>query len=159
MEMVTIKAKSGFLADTTEKTHKARKFTEDGKTLYEVCYGGCRVYLSADMVEEIAPIETYWFVKAVSTATDKNRNFAGEVHTYIVGEESFHLFEDVPNGWYNKDLTDCPYCIHEYGYKRPCDAKRSYTYRNPENTEFWQTTVKLVSLDIQKDINGVYHMA
>lgn len=159
MNTVTIRAKDGFLANTTEKTHKARKFTENGNTLYEVYYGGYRVCLPADMVEEIAPIETYWFVKSVIMATKDNKNFAGEVHTYIFGKEEFRLFEDVPGGFYNKDLTDCPYCIIEYGYKRLCDAKRSYSYRNPQNDDFWRTTVKIVSLDVQKDADGKYHMA
>ena len=158
-EQVTIKAKVGFLANTTEKTHVANKFTENGKTLYEVWYGGYRVCLSADMVEEIAPIETFWFVKSVSTATDENKNFAGEVHTYIFGKNEFRLFEDVPGGFYNKDLTDCPYCVVEYGYKRLCDAKRAYSYKHPQNDNSWRTTVKIVSVDVQKDKDGVYHIA
>ena len=157
-ERVTIKANDGFLANTTEKNHRAFKITENGNTLYEVHYAGSRVFLSADMVEEIAPIETYWFVKSVSTATVENKNFAGEVHTYIIGKNEFRLFEDVPGGFYNKDLTDCPYCIVEYGYKRLCDAKRSYSYKNPQNDDSWRTSVKFVSVDVQKDANGVYHV-
>lgn len=158
MNTVIIRAKGGFLANTTDKNHRAVKHTEDGVTSYEVYYGGARVFLPADMVQEIAPIETYWFVKSVSTATPENRNFAGEVHTYIFGKEEFRMFEDVPGGFYNKDLTDCPYCVIEYGYKRLCDAKRSYSYKNPQNDEAWRTAVKIVSVDVQKDENGVYHV-
>lgn len=158
METVFIRAKVGFLANTTEKEHKAKKIRENGRTLYEVWCGGYRVYLSEDMVEEIAPIETYYFVKEVSTATPENKNFAGQVHTYIKGKDNFRLFEDVPDGWYNKDLTDCPYCIREYGYKRICDAKKNYTYKHPENSWSWTTKVKIVSIDIQKDSNGEYHV-
>lgn len=158
MDTVIIRAKSGFLANTTEKNHRAFKSIENGNALYEVHYAGSRVFLSADMVEEIAPVETYWFVKSVSTATTENKNFAGEVHTYIFGKEEFRLFEDVPGGFYNCDLTDCPYCIVEHGYKRFCDAKRSYSYKNPQNDDSWRTTVKIVSLDVQKDADGVYHV-
>ena len=158
MESVSIRAKVGFLANTTEKEHRATKIIENGKTVYEVWYGGYRVFLSEDMVEEIAPIETYWFIKSVSTATPENKNFAGNVQTYIFGKDGFRLFEDVPDGWFNKDLTDCPYCVIENGYKRLCDAKRSYSYKYPQNDKSWQTTVKIVSIDVQKDANGVYHV-
>ena len=155
---VTIRAKVGFLANTTDKEHRATKFIEDGKTVYEVWFGGYRVYLSEDMVEEIAPIETYWFVKSVSTATPENKNFAGEVHTYIFGKEEFRLYEDVPGGFYNKDLTDCPYCVLEYGYKRACDARRSYNYKHPQNDKSWTTKVSIVSVDVQKDAEGKYNV-
>lgn len=158
MDKVTVRVLRGFLANTTDKVHYAEKYTKGGKTIYYVRYGGYGVSISSEDVEEIAPIETYWFVKAVSTATPENKNFAGEVHTYIIGKDSYHLFEDVPGGFYNCDLTDCPYCIVEHGYKRPCDARRSYSYKNPQNDKSWKTTVKLVSIDIQKDNNGVYHV-
>lgn len=155
---VTIHVMRGFLANTTEKEHLAHKITEDGKTLYEVWYGGYRVVLPSDFVEEIAPIETYWFVKSVSTATPENKDFAGEVHTYIFGKEEYRLFENVPGGFYNIDLTNCPGCIVEYGFKRSSDAKRSFNYKNPQNDWAWRTTVSIVSIDVQKDNNGVYHV-
>jgi hypothetical protein len=158
MNTVIIKAKSGFLANTTEKNHRAFKTIENGNALYEVHYAGSRVFLSADMVEEIAPVETYWFVKSVSTATPENPSFAGKLHTYIFGKEEYTLFEDVPGGFYNVDLTNCPGCIVEYGYKRFSDAKRSYHYKNPQNDWAWRTTVEIVSLDVQKDADGVYHV-
>lgn len=159
MDTVIIKAKAGFLANTTEKTHRAHKITHpNGMTLYEVYYAGSRVFLAAEDVEEIAPVETFWFVKSISTATPENKNFAGEVHTYIFGKDAFRLYEDVPGGWYNKDLTDCPYCVLEYGYKRLCDAKRSYSYKHPQNDDSWRTTVKIVSIDVQKDADGKYHI-
>ena len=158
METVYIKAKSGFLANVTDNHHRAMKFVEDGRTLYEVWYGGYRVALPADMVEEIAPIETYYFVKSVSTATPENKNFAGQVHTYIMGKDSYHLHEDVPDGWYNKDLTDCPNAIRTYGYKRVCDAKRNYSYTHPQNDLYWQTKVRIVSIDVQKDKDGNYRV-
>ncbi|MBR2681346.1 MAG: hypothetical protein IKE23_11470, partial [Exiguobacterium sp.] len=83
----------------------------------------------------------------------------GEVHTYIIGKDSFHLYEDVPDGFFNRDLTDCPYCIVEHGYKRPCDARRIYAYKHPQNDDSWKTTVKLVSIDVQKDKDGKYRIA
>lgn len=159
MDTVIIRAKRGFLANTTEKLHRAVKTTcANGFTQYEVNYAGSRVFLSADMVEEIAPLETYWFVKSVSTATPENKNFAGEVHTYIFGKNDFRLYEDVPGGFYNKDLTDCPNCVIENGYKRFGDVRRSYSYKHPENSEYWRTTVKIVSIDVQKDEDGIYHV-
>ena len=155
-ERVTIKILNG--ADAGQIV-RADKFVEDGKLIYRCCPGGWfYICYTSDAVQEIAPIETYWFVKSVSTATCENKNFAGEVHTYIFGKGEFRLFEDVPGGFYNKDLTDCPYCVIEYGYKRICDAKRSYSYKNPQNDGSWRTAVKIVSVDVQKDENGVYHV-
>lgn len=156
---MNIRVLRGFLAMTDSDIHYADKITENGKTCYEVWYGGYRIFLAPEDVEEIAPIETYWFVKSVSTATPENKNFAGEVHTYIFGKNSSRLYEDVPDGFYNCDLTDCPYYIVENGYKRACDARRSYEYKHPQNDKSWTTTVKLVSLDVQKDKDGKYRIA
>lgn len=158
MEMVTIRAKRGFLANTTEKEHAAHKFTEDGKTLFEVWYGGSRVVLSADMVEEVPPIETYYFIKSISTATETNPSFAGEVHIRVSGKGEEDIFCETPDGWYNKDFTMYAYGIMEYGYKRLCDAKRSYSYKHPQNDQHWTTTVKIVTFDVQKGTDGKYHV-
>jgi hypothetical protein len=155
---MNVRVLRGFLAMTDSDVRYATKITENGKTYYEIWYGGYRVFLAPEDVEEIAPIETYWFVREVSTATPENKNFAGEVHTYIIGKDSMHIYEDVPGGFHNGDWTKIPYFIHKYGYKRPCDARRSYAYRHPQNDESWKTTVKLVSIDVQKDNNGVYHV-
>ena len=156
---MNVRVLRGFLAMTDSDVHYATKITENGKTYYEIWHGGYRVFLAPEDVEEIAPIETYWFVREVLTATPENKNFAGEVHTYIIGKDSFHLYEDVPDGFFNRDLTDCPYCIVEHGYKRPCDARRIYAYKHPQNDDSWKTTVKLVSIDVQKDKDGKYRIA
>lgn len=103
-------------------------------------------------------IETYYFVEEVSTATPENKNWLGHVHTYIKGKD-YNIYVDVPDGWHNRDLRNCPNCIKEYGYKRACDAKRNWTYRNPQNDDFWKTTVKIVSFSIRMDANGNYQMA
>lgn len=155
---VMVKVLTGFLANVTENIHRAHKFTQNGITTYEVWYGGYRVFLSPEKVEEIAPIETYWFVKEVSTATETNPSFAGEVHVQISGKGGQAIFVETPDGFYNKDWTMYASDIIEYGYKRFCDAKRSYNYKHPQNDEYWKTTVKIVSFDVQKDANGVYHV-
>ncbi len=34
------------------------------------------------------------------------------------------------------------FLVHEYGYNRACDAKRSWLYKNPaKNREFWEDEI------------------
>ena len=158
MDTVIIRAKRGFLANTTEKLHRAFKTTpKGGDVFYEVHYAGSRVFLPADMVEEIAPIETYWFVKSETRATEQNTNCAGQVHTHIYGTGGETLFAQTGEPLLDRDHMT-PYFILNYGYKRYSDAKRSYAYKNPERSVYWQERVQIVSVDIQKDENGVYHV-
>ena len=158
MDTVIIKAKAGFLANTTEKTHVAHKIAHpNGMTLYEVYYAGSRVFLAAEDVEEVAPVETFWFVKTVTRPTEQNTNHAGEEHIHIFGKGEKMLFAQTGDPWIDRDWMT-PHNVLEYGYKRVCDAKRAYAYKNPERSEYWYERPQIVSVEMQKDAKGVYHI-
>lgn len=78
-----------------------------------------------------------YLVKQVSVATEENPNFAGETHVSFHGN---HGIFDI-NAY-------SEYLVKEYGYKRRCDAKRNWTYKNPENSRFWKSTVEIVEVEI-----------
>lgn len=96
-------------------------------------------------------MEKYYAVMALKTATQRNESCAGECRTIIYGKGDKLLFhEGDKSGW-----TDCnllaPYWVRQYGYKRPCDAKRNWSYNNPENTKWWSTETSIVTLWVRKD--------
>jgi hypothetical protein len=91
-------------------------------------------------------METRYLVQTVSTATPENANFAGMVHTYIHGLRETLLFCD---GYgYAKINALHPFHILKYGYKRMCDARRSYNYRHPEMSKSWTSTVEILTVKI-----------
>lgn len=90
-----------------------------------------------------------YIVKSVSRATDENEYFKGqEAIAYrgraerLIGYQGTHAEAD----HMVQDIN--PYMLREYGYKRLCDAKRSWSYRNPENTKYWRTEVEIVEYDV-----------
>ena len=87
-----------------------------------------------------------YLVKETSTATESNPNYAGDVSIcyfgkaeHMLAREGTHLPKDNFNHFH--------FTLAEYGYSRKCDAKRSYTYKHPENTKFWTSTVEIVEVD------------
>ena len=86
-----------------------------------------------------------YIIKSVSTATPENPTYAGKVHTYYhgVGDELIGAYTGDP--WIDRNLTE--YMIETYGYTRLCDAKRNWSYRNPENSKFWQTVVTIEEIE------------
>ena len=96
-----------------------------------------------------------YFVKEVSKATDNNPNFAGAIsvgyfgkgdtlvanadieHTDRYCEDMAVVFENISN-----------VMLAEYGYSRKCDACKNWTYNNPENTEYWQSTVEIIEVEV-----------
>lgn len=89
-----------------------------------------------------------YLVKEVSRATAENLSFAGETSTVSFGKgqkqikrEGNHLPEN------NFDLTS--YMVKDYGYRRRGDAKRSWVYRNPENSRFWASKVEIVAIEAE----------
>ena len=94
--------------------------------------------------------EIYYLVQNICTATARNENFAGEVHSYIHGKGDYLLFMETPDGWRNFNLL-APYWVRKYGYKRECDAKRCYTYTHPENSKYWSSEVKIIRAWVRKD--------
>ena len=86
-----------------------------------------------------------YIVKSVSTATEENQSFKGEVHVYyhgkgdeLIGTEGVEMLK--------RDLTN--WSIKKYGYDRLCDARRCYSYKYPENTKYWRTSVEIVEVEI-----------
>ena len=143
-----IKVKSGFLSyDILGQSHAAHKFTENGRTLYEVWYGGCRVVLSSDDVIEH---ERYFLVLVVATATDSNPSYAGAVRKYVYGKRDELLFTDSEEITKYKAGYDKLYAsdIREYGYTRRQDAKRCYSYTHPDNNGYWTSKAYVVEYDV-----------
>lgn len=94
---------------------------------------------------------TVYLVKSHSVATDLNENFAGQDVTTLSGKEG-HLIEVTGSHakavWMEIKFNE--YYARWYGYKRACDARRSHDYRYPDNSKYWQTTVEIVSVDLDE---------
>ena len=147
-EMVNVKVKTGFLSyDILKQSHPAHKYTEDGKTKYEIRYGGSCVVLSSDDVIEH---ERYYLVLVVAKATESNHNFAGAVRKYIYGKRDELLFTDSEEITKYKAGYDKLYAsdIREYGYTRRQDAKRCYSYTHPDNNGKWTSKAYVVEYDV-----------
>lgn len=93
-----------------------------------------------------------YVVKVTSIATEENLNFAGETDITYYGKdmkELAHEGDHAKQSMYGiKGLGDNPWLIDEYGYSRACDAKRSWVYKNPENSKFWQSTAEIVEAEV-----------
>ena len=100
-------------------------------------------------------MERFYLVKSVCKATANNQSYCGETHTYIHGKEEYLLLADTRDEFVARDLMT-PYFVRQYGYKRECDAKRSYSYTHPENTEYWRSTAEIITVEIHKDGRGEY---
>lgn len=94
--------------------------------------------------------EMYYLVQSISTATERNENFAGEVHCYIHGKSDKLLQAETGSAFYDTNLLT-PYFVRQYGYVRECDAKRCYSYTHPENSKAWTTEVNVVRAWVRKD--------
>ena len=94
-----------------------------------------------------------YLVKTVSKATANNQSYFGETHTYIHGKDEYLLMADTRDKFVARDLM-IPYFVEQYGYKRECDAKRSYSFKNPENTEYWNSTAEIIAVEIWNDGKG-----
>lgn len=92
---------------------------------------------------------TKYIIKSVSKATPENENFAGqELITYTgKGETTLGRMGSHAEACYNAfELRD--WMIAEYGYSRKCDAVRSWSYKNPENTKWWRTEVEILEVTV-----------
>lgn len=90
-----------------------------------------------------------YLVKETSYATENNKNFAGmdSVSYYGKGSKRLAHHGSAAVACYSVSALHL-YQIEEYGYDRECDAKRSWIYKNPENTEHWQSTVEVIEFNI-----------
>ena len=90
----------------------------------------------------------FYLVKTTSIATQQNPNFAGQILITYEGKDQTRLKREGTNyPEYNRDVI-CGTMLYEYGYRRECDAKRSYAYRNPENDAYWTSAVEIVEYEI-----------
>lgn len=97
--------------------------------------------------------EIYFLIQKISTATERNTNFEGEVHTHIVGKDDYALFRETSDtDVYGNFNFLTPYFVREHGYKRQCDAKRNWTYKHPDVDEpYWSSDVRIVRAWVRKD--------
>ena len=89
-----------------------------------------------------------YLVKETSVGTEQNPNFAGHTHISYHGKQGNLCFEKSSMPYEDEKFEAYfPYFAREYGYNRICDAKKSYTYKNPENTKYWQSKVEIVMFE------------
>ena len=90
-----------------------------------------------------------YLVKHTAIATQDNPNFAGQTAIAYYGKDQTML---VYVGSHAKDVHmeqyTNKYMIREYGYKRECDARRSWIYKNPDEGKYWTVSVEIVSVEI-----------
>lgn len=94
-----------------------------------------------------------YLVKETSVATLDNENFCGETQIYYTGKgDKVVGYEGTDDFWswcHIADFKSIPKrLIEEYAYSRKCDAKRAYSYRNPENTKYWKSFSEIVEVEI-----------
>ena len=89
-----------------------------------------------------------YFIKITSVATETNKNFSGETHTYLYGKAEA-LIETQGNK--RLQVKFSPYIAREYGYKRKRDAVRSMK-RHQEFFEMesknWLDTAEIVEINV-----------
>ena len=92
-----------------------------------------------------------YFIKITSVATETNKNFAGETHTYLYGKEETLL---ETQGSKDLQVKFCRYLAREYGYKRKCDAVRSLKRHqqlnqwHEDNFPYWVSTIEIVEINL-----------
>ena len=89
-----------------------------------------------------------YLIKQTSTATEENPNFAGQVSISFFGKDQkllSHSGSHAKATHSEQNLWD--WDVREYGYNRACDARKSWVFKNPENTKFWKSEVEVVCVD------------
>ena len=90
-----------------------------------------------------------YLVKQISVATEQNPNFAGQVSVSFYGKGDEPIGHTGTHAEAVHDYAEPNhYSIKEYGYSRKRDALRNWTYRHPENTKFWNSTVEIIEVEI-----------
>lgn len=92
---------------------------------------------------------TYYIVKATSKATQDNPNFAGMTSIAYYGKDQKLLGMEGTMHDYLKDTSKVTYyMIKVYGYKRKCDAVRSYVYHNCNSDRYWNKQVEIIEMEV-----------
>ena len=95
---------------------------------------------------------TKYIVHCVSRATDRNENFAGDVVESYSGKGGhgcglYHY--SAKNGFVVERKLLPDYDAKMYGYDRISDARRNYTFKNPQNDDFWQSNVEIIAIEVK----------
>lgn len=85
-----------------------------------------------------------YLVLETSVATDDNSNFKGVTLKSYSGKNGEVLLEGEIVG---REWLLGYFALH-YGYASEAQAKRNYSYRNPENNQNWQSTVKIIPVEV-----------
>lgn len=89
---------------------------------------------------------TKYVVKVVSTAKDSNPSFAGDVNIYYYGKEQYLL---ASKDRHADNLSYLDGMALYYGYNRECDAKKSYFYKNRNDSEeFWTNVTTIEKVEV-----------
>lgn len=75
-----------------------------------------------------------YLIKVTYKAKDTNPNFKGETHIYYVGKGNKSIENKYLSQWWTE----------EYGYKRECDARRSWEMKHQEDELYWYKTCEIV---------------
>ena len=92
-----------------------------------------------------------YFIKITSVATETNKNFAGQIRTYLYGKQET-LLETQGNK--NLKIEFSSYLAKEYGYNRKCDAVRSMKRHQELNRwaekefPYWTSIVEIVEINV-----------
>ena len=101
-----------------------------------------------------------FMIKSVSISTEKNKHGEGIKIVQYYGKDQeligCHTEDDrypYPN-WYIGVMNSAKEDFYKNVllskkdslYTRKCDATRSWIYKNPENTEYWQSTVEIIEI-------------
>ena len=89
----------------------------------------------------------FYIIRTISKATEFNKNFAGQTHTYYYGKaQELIAAYGTHDAYIDRNLS--AWWIKEYGYSRLCDAKRSWMLKNPENSKWWNTVSEIIPVEV-----------
>ena len=92
---------------------------------------------------------TYYIVKSTHKATESNPKFPGMTSIGYFGKDQ-HLLgrEGSAHDYLGDSFKVTPYMVKAYGYKRRCDAARSWIYRNVCSSLSWDAQVEIVAVEV-----------
>lgn len=99
-------------------------------------------------------MEVRYMIRTTQAATPKNVNNLGVVTERICGKSEEILYEKGSvDGWFDKNWLTARNVL-EYGYKRECDAKRSFFYRSNHSDYAWTCTAEIVRYEIETPLSA-----
>lgn len=91
---------------------------------------------------------TYYIVRVTSKATQDNLNFAGMTSIAYYGKDQQLLgMEGTVHDYLGDSHKVDTYMVKTYGYKRKCDAARSYVYNNCYPSHYWNKQVEIIEVE------------